>query len=256
MTPPTTMWAVPTHITAKEVTVSYPPGPGNPYGQQPVPPQQPQPQQPYGYPQQPPAQPGYGYPQQPQSPYGTVPQQAQGPYGYGGYGQPAGPVPGMPPFASWGARVGATLVDFLIVGLVPMILVGIGYGQFIAVAVDAVKACDATNTDVCAGPQMPGGALALIGIGALLSLIGGLFLCYREGKTGQTPGKKALGISLLREADGRPLGFGMAFVRRLCHGLDGAACYIGYLWPLWDDKKQTFADKILSSVVVKTQSPR
>ncbi|MFJ5218319.1 RDD family protein [Streptomyces sp. NPDC088354] len=236
--------------------MSYPPGPANPYGQQPVPPQQPQPQQPYGYPQQPPAQPGYGYPQQPQPPYGTVPQQAQGPYGYGGHGYPAGPVPGMPPFASWGARVGATLLDFLIVGLVPMILVGIGYGRFVAVVVDAVQACDTANTDVCPSPQMPGGALALIGLGALLSFVGGLFLCYREGKTGQTPGKKALGISVLREADGRPLGFGMAFVRRLCHGLDGAACYIGYLWPLWDDKKQTFADKILSSVVVKTQSPR
>lgn len=247
MTPPRTMWPVPSPIRAKEANVSYPPGPGNPYGQQP-------PQQPYGYPQQPPAQPGYGYPTQPQPPYGAVPPQAQGPYGYGGHpGGPAGPVPGMPPFASWGARVGATLIDFLVAGLVPMILIGIGYAQFIAEVVDAARACDQSGTYSCPAPTMPGGAIALIGLGFLLSLAGSLFLCYREGKTGQTPGKKALGISVLRELDGRPLGFGMAFVRRLCHGLDGAACYIGYLWPLWDDKKQTFADKILNSVVVKTQ---
>lgn len=60
-----------------------------------------------------------------------------------------------------------------------------------------------------------------------------------------------MGIRLLREADGRPLGFGMAFVRRLAHFLDSIACYIGWLWPLWDAKKQTFADKVCSSVVVK-----
>ncbi|MGW3242884.1 RDD family protein [Streptomyces sp. NPDC001070] len=223
--------------------MSYPPGPGNPYGQQP-------PQQPYGHPQQPPAQPGYGYPTQPQQPYGSIPPQAQGPYGHG---YPGGPVPGMPPYASWGARVGATLVDFLVAGLVPMILIGIGYGQFIATVVDQARTCDSSGTYDCPAPAIPGSAFALIGLGFLLSVAGTLFLCYREGKTGQTPGKKALGISVLRELDGRPLGFGMAFVRRLCHGLDGAACYIGYLWPLWDDKKQTFADKILNTVVVKTR---
>jgi uncharacterized RDD family membrane protein YckC len=32
--------------------------------------------------------------------------------------------------------------------------------------------------------------------------------------------------------------------------LDGF-CYVGYLWPLWDDKRQTFADKILGTVVVE-----
>ncbi|MDQ1539752.1 MAG: hypothetical protein QOH29_478, partial [Actinomycetota bacterium] len=26
--------------------------------------------------------------------------------------------------------------------------------------------------------------------------------------------------------------------------------YLGYLWPLWDSKRQTFADKILKTVVV------
>ncbi len=247
------MWPSPVSIRSKkEATVSYPPGPGNPYDQQP--PQQPQ-QPPYAYPQ-PPAQPVHGYPTQPPPPYGTVPPQAQGPYGYGyGYGHPAGPtgpVPGMPPYAGWGARVGATLIDFLLAGLVPMVLVGIGYGQFLAAVIDEADRCSAT-TGPCDAPEIPGSALALIGVGLLLSLIGGLFLCYREGTTGQTPGKKALGISVLRELDGRPLGFGMAFVRRLCHGLDGAACYIGYLWPLWDDKKQTFADKILNSVVVRTR---
>ncbi|GAA2452097.1 RDD family protein [Streptomyces macrosporus] len=216
--------------------MSYPPPPGgqppNPYGQQP-------PQPGYGYPQQGvPPQAGYGHPQQ-----GAYPQYPQQPYGGG-----------MPPYASWGARLGATLLDGLMVNLLPMILVVAGYAQIIGAAVDAVESCPVGDT-ACAevSVQVPGSAWALITVGALLSLAGFLWLTYKEGSTGQTPGKKALKISVLREADGRPLGFGMAFVRRLAHTLDGMACYIGYLWPLWDAKKQTFADKVMSTVVVKQQ---
>jgi hypothetical protein len=42
----------------------------------------------------------------------------------------------------------------------------------------------------------------------------------------------------------------MAFARDIVHLLDSLPCYIGFLWPLWDAKRQTFADKILSTVVV------
>ena len=58
-------------------------------------------------------------------------------------------------------------------------------------------------------------------------------------------------IGELRELDGRPVGVGMAFVRRLAHFLDSLPIYLGWLWPLWDDKKQTFADKVCGTVVIK-----
>ncbi|WP_410648982.1 RDD family protein [Amycolatopsis sp. cmx-4-54] len=72
----------------------------------------------------------------------------------------------------------------------------------------------------------------------------------KMGTTGQSLGKKIVKIKLVRESDGQPIGPLMAFVRDLCHNLDGWVCGLGYLWPLWDEKKQTFADKILSTVVV------
>ncbi|MFK0248667.1 RDD family protein [Amycolatopsis azurea] len=72
----------------------------------------------------------------------------------------------------------------------------------------------------------------------------------KMGTTGQSLGKKIMKIKLVRESDGQPIGPLMAFVRDLCHNLDGWVCGLGYLWPLWDQKKQTFADKILSTVVV------
>ncbi|MCF6525157.1 RDD family protein [Streptomyces sp. JJ36] len=218
--------------------MSYPPPPGgqpqNPYGQQP--PQQPygQPQQPYGQPQQPgygypqqggqPGQPGYGYPQQGQP---GVPPQGGQPYGYPqqpgyGYGQ------GAPEYANWLYRVGAFLIDGLIIGVPYGILVGIGSAM----------------------GGGTGGVIMLLGV--LVGIGIGLWLIHQEGTTGQSPGKKAVGTRLLKEETGQPLGFGMAFVRRLAHILDGLPCYIGYLWPLWDEKRQTFADKVCGTLVVKS----
>jgi uncharacterized RDD family membrane protein YckC len=73
---------------------------------------------------------------------------------------------------------------------------------------------------------------------------------FRQGTTGQTIGKQVVGIKLIREQDGQPVGPGMAFVRGIAHILDSIPCEIGFLWPLWDAKKQTFADKVCSTVVV------
>ena len=96
------------------------------------------------------------------------------------------------------------------------------------------------------------------GTGALLMLIGyvdviaiGTWnLVFRQGTTGWSIGKRVLGIRLLSESTGQPLGPGMTFVRMLAHILDSLPCYVGYLWPLWELKRQTFADKIMGSVVI------
>ncbi|MFD7788707.1 RDD family protein [Streptomyces nojiriensis] len=205
--------------------------PNNPYGQQPpqgqpgqqapqgVPPQ-------YGYPQQPPqgAAPQYGYPQQAPPPYGAYPPP--------GMHAPGMPGSGMPPLAHWGLRVGAALLDGLIIAGPMYALIGLGA----AVASDE-------STEAIAG------ILSLLGMLCFLGMA--IFQVYKEGTTGQTIGKKVVGISLHREADGATLGFGMAFVRKLAHILDSAACYLGYFWPLWDEKNQTFADKVCSTVVIK-----
>ena len=73
---------------------------------------------------------------------------------------------------------------------------------------------------------------------------------FRQGRTGASLGKKWVGIQVIGERTGQPIGALMTFVRQLVHLLDALACYIGYLWPLWDAKRQTFADKIMSTVVI------
>ena len=73
---------------------------------------------------------------------------------------------------------------------------------------------------------------------------------YQAGTTGQSLGKKVLNLRLVSEQTGEPIGPLMAFVRDICHIVDGIICYIGFLFPLWDSKRQTLADKIVKTVVV------
>jgi hypothetical protein len=42
----------------------------------------------------------------------------------------------------------------------------------------------------------------------------------------------------------------MAFGRDVCHILDSIVCYVGFLFPLWDAKRQPLAGKIVRTVVV------
>jgi uncharacterized RDD family membrane protein YckC len=73
---------------------------------------------------------------------------------------------------------------------------------------------------------------------------------YLMGTTGQSIGKKQLGITLVSEKTGQPIGPLMAFVRDICHIVDSIICLVGWLFPLWDAKGQTIADKIVATVVV------
>lgn len=195
-----------------------------PYGQQPG----------YGYghpqqhPQQPPYGPGYGQPYG-QQPYGT--------YGYG-YGAP------MPPLADWGPRVAASLIDSLIV-LAPLL---IGYGALIA---NVVARRD--NPDPYDNPQWWAIILFLVCLvaGIALSLWNRVF---RQGRTGQSVGKSALHIKLIDAVTGEPIGAGRSFLRDFLSGLFNNACFLNLLWPLWDEQKQTWHDKVVNTYVISVRA--
>jgi uncharacterized RDD family membrane protein YckC len=166
--------------------------------------------------------PEYGAPQPYSSSFGQ-PSGPPAPY----YGQSPYPPPARP-YASWLQRVGATLIDGLVIGVPGVILVfiglaiGHGIGEVLAVLA----------------------YLAIIAV-SIWNVV------FRQGRTGQTIGKSQIGIRLVREIDGQVVGPGMSFVRQIAHFLDGLVCDIGYLWPLWDPKRQTFADKICGTIVIQ-----
>ena len=200
-----------------------PPGAMPPPGSMPPPPPPAAvyPPPPAAYPPPPPAFPAaqYGAPQ-----YGNMPS-----VGF--------PTMGMPSsaYTNWGLRVVSYLVD----GVVSGVFFGIGS------VIDGPRAVIAPSGMV----STTGGGVIywlfwLIGVAVTIWNI-----VLRQGKTGQSIGKQVVGTQCLKESTMAPLGAGMQFARLLAHILDGF-CLIGYLWPIWDAKRQTFADKIVGTVVV------
>jgi uncharacterized RDD family membrane protein YckC len=110
-------------------------------------------------------------------------------------------------------------------------------------------------------PSSADASLALAGLG--LVLVGGLLMLgiwlwnrvFTMGRTGQSVGKRAMRLYLVSERTGNPMGAGMCFIRELLHYVDGIM-YLGYLWPLWDPRRQTFADKVVSTVVAQAPRPQ
>jgi uncharacterized RDD family membrane protein YckC len=78
------------------------------------------------------------------------------------------------------------------------------------------------------------------------------YFTYFEGSaTGQTLGKRVLGIRVYDFGAGAgAIGYGRGFVRSLMKYISGIPCGLGYLWMLWDKEKQTWHDKVATTVVV------
>jgi uncharacterized RDD family membrane protein YckC len=147
-----------------------------------------------------------------------------------GYGpSPFPPAYGLPVLATYGQRVGSFLID-----------VGIPTAVFLVLLFAAAGSGDAAVVVTVYGL----GSLALL---AFVVWNSG----YRQGTTGQSIGKQWLGVRLVGANTGMPVGFGLAVVRHFAHVLDSLPLYVGYLWPLWDERRQTFADKVCSTLVVR-----
>lgn len=92
-------------------------------------------------------------------------------------------------------------------------------------------------------------AIVIVQAFAQLSVL--VYYALLEGRSGQTLGKKALGIRVIDVSSGGPIGVGRAVLRYLARILSSLPLFLGYLWMLWDPKGQTWHDKLASSVVVR-----
>lgn len=213
--------------------------------------------------QQQPGQHGWG-----QTPYGYVPQPygyAPHPYGYGlpmpsPWGQPVHPAQLKAPpeehpkelpwqLAGWWSRVGAQLIDLLIVWL-PL-------GTVLTVLIVlASEARDGSGSETT--------LLAATIVATFLALAVHFFyaplLMKRRGRhNGQTWGKQACGIRVIR-ADGRPMRFAHAALRQIVFKSFGgivASTFVplfpwilNYLWPTWDEQHRALHDLAADTRVV------
>jgi uncharacterized RDD family membrane protein YckC len=94
--------------------------------------------------------------------------------------------------------------------------------------------------------------LLLGGAGAGLGIVVSFaYYTYFHGTTGQTPGDAALGIKVLDIETREVIGYQRAFVRCLVSIVSGLVLVLGYLWMLWDPRKQTWHDKAAHSLPVR-----
>jgi uncharacterized RDD family membrane protein YckC len=227
---------------------NYPPPPPSQGGYPPPPPQG-------GYPP-PPPQGGYP-PPPPQGGYPPPPPQGggfQAPQAVGGYPPPATAGPALPKeaYTPWLTRVLAYLIDYIPYA----IIVGIGWGLLLGTR-ETACITDTSEYDLgefCATGASTIGQLsvALAGIVAFAYLIWNLG--YRQGTTGSSIGKSIMKFKIVSEKTGQPIGFGMSLVRELIYLVAAAACgilwLVAVLFPLWDPKRQTLADKIINTIAL------
>jgi uncharacterized RDD family membrane protein YckC len=151
------------------------------------------------------------------------------------------PPVSAPTPAGWWPRVGAAILDVIIVGVGGAIL-----GGAVAAVIDA-------NEDA-------GTAIAAAAGIVVASLYYGLLMARGGARNGQTLGKQAVGIRVIR-ADGAAVLLGFALLREILVKtiLFGyvalvtlyLATILNYLWPLWDPRNRALHDRIVGSRVVK-----
>jgi uncharacterized RDD family membrane protein YckC len=161
---------------------------------------------------------------------------------------PPGPVVRAQPtenYTPWTTRALAGLIDYgpvyLVIGIGAVLNAVLGSGSCVG------NVSGYTATTQCSKPSVIGPVLFVVlllaGFGCMLWNNG-----YRQGTTGSSIGKSIMKFKVVSEITGQPLGFGMSVLRQLAHAADAAICYVGFLLPLWDGKRQTLADKIMTTV--------
>lgn len=148
--------------------------------------------------------------------------------------------------SGWWRRVGASVVDFLLL--------------FIPITIFV----EAAGLGPDAAPDDYSLSANLDLVGMILSLVASsvYFMWTMSAWNGQTVGKRVTGIRVVRE-DGTPVTAAFAFNRQtlvigilfgwLAILLLYIPTFLNYLWPLWDDKHQALHDKIVKSRVVREQ---
>lgn len=202
-------------------------------------------------------------PPPPPPPSGGPPPPPSGPPApYGSTATAPGYPPGAEPTAGgeragFGSRLGAFLLDGLLYGLLNMVFVVPGVVLIIAAFRDCttIERLDGTTEIDCGANASDFDFAALFG-GIALILLGVLFVAFlyvrAMGKTGQPWGARIVGVRVVDMRTGEPIGFWRALGRSLFANIFSSAIfYLGYLWMLWDDKQQTWQDKVVNSVVVR-----
>ena len=169
----------------------------------------------------------------------------------GAFGAPAGPVgaASRSTLAGWWSRVGAALIDGIIISIGAVLILAI-FGSVFSVGFFASDEAGIVSFFV-------GMFLAAISISIVALIYAPVFMARTNG---QTLGRMAVGIRVVRN-HGEPMTFGFALLREvvvkaLLFGIVsaftfGLASLADVLWPLFDDENRALHDFIVDTRVVR-----
>ncbi|MEI6326848.1 MAG: RDD family protein [Candidatus Roizmanbacteria bacterium] len=149
-------------------------------------------------------------------------------------------------FASFKRRLVAMFVDALVVLIIGYVL-RLSLGIEITSKIFSAKTLEQLMVLTNSSTAMYGNIVTVI----LSFLYFSIFYIYFEGAT---PGKKLLGMKVVR-ADGKPLTFATVLVRYLFSFVSSFCLSLGYIWAIFDSKKQTWHDKVSNTYVVLSGAP-
>jgi len=134
------------------------------------------------------------------------------------------------PYAGFGFRFLGFFVDGLALGLVNALLTGItdGFGRV--------------------GNDNGGFRWTSLVIGTAVGIAYSAF--FLGSPSGQTPGMRAVGIRVIDAQTGGRVDYGRCVTRYIVAIASGFVFFLGYLWMLWDPKRQTWHDKAAGTIVV------
>ncbi|MEO0560926.1 MAG: RDD family protein [Chloroflexota bacterium] len=159
---------------------------------------------------------------------------------------------GYPQYASPWVRVIAYYLDsfFLMVPIACMVLVGLAIlgaslPESDGLVNEAGEVVNTTEEDI---------AVIIFFTATMLPALAMQFAYYTvlpNRMNGQTLGKRIVNIRIVT-TDNSSLTIGKLFVRHIIgYYISGMIFYLGFLWVFWDDDRQAWHDKLVSTVVVE-----
>jgi uncharacterized RDD family membrane protein YckC len=94
-----------------------------------------------------------------------------------------------------------------------------------------------------------GGEMSIWGE-AMANVIGALVILLFWVEWQATPGKRALGLRIVDAETGGPPAIGRLVLRYIGYLVAALPLGLGYLWALWDPRRQGWHDKMAGTVVV------
>lgn len=150
-------------------------------------------------------------------------------------------------YAGFWRRFGAYFIDGIVVGIIMKISMSV---MMVPMAhyFSTMRMVENPQDLSVIAPSL----MMIIGTSMLVGAsLQALYFILMWGYKGATLGKMALGIRIVR-TDGSNISYGTAFLRYIGTIISSIPFSLGFLWMLWDDKRQTWHDKIASTCVIRT----